>query len=49
MLLSIALLILIVGTILIERTTLTQKSPGDLVPVKIESKPISPLQENKRK
>jgi hypothetical protein len=36
MLLSIALLILIVGTIIIERTAQAQKSSDNLVPVKVE-------------
>ena len=44
MLLSIALLLLIIGTIIIERTAVPQKPPADLVPVKVEI----PSQENKR-
>ncbi len=49
MLLSIALLVLIVGTIIFERTTLTEKSSDYLVPVKVESKRIYPTRENKFK
>jgi len=49
MLLSIALLVVIVGTIIIERTTLTEKSWDYLVPVKVESKRIYPTRENKFK
>jgi hypothetical protein len=45
MLLSIALLVLIVGTIIIERTSTPQKSSDNLVPVKVEI----PSLENKRK
>ncbi len=48
MLLSIALLVLIVGTIIIERTALSQKSSDNLVPVKIESKQIIPPRKNNR-
>jgi len=49
MLLSIALLVLIIGTIFIERSTLTQETSDKLVPVKVESKRIYPTRENTRK
>ena len=49
MLLSIALIVLIVGTIVIERTSSKQKFSDSLVPVKVESKRDFHSQKNNRK
>ena len=48
MLLSIALLGLIIGTIIIERIELSKESSRKLVPVKIESRQDIHPQENRR-
>ena len=47
MLLIITLIVLLVGTIIIERTSLKHDPSHSLIPVKVESKRISPSQKNR--